>query len=148
MAGFAWWLWAGAAAVVALAELHAPGSYLIWIALGAAVTAALAAGGIAVALEPQLGAFAAAAAVSCVIGFFVYRTLPGRRRAETTLNRRGAQLVGARAVVCEAFVSGQGKVRVGDSLWLAEGPALAAGEAVVVTAVHGARLEVREAGRD
>lgn len=145
MTGFPWWGWTVVAAVVALAELHVPGSYLIWIALGAAMTAALVACGVAVSLEPQLGAFAAAAAVSCVLGWFVYRTMPGRRGHDASLNRRALQLVGAHAVVCEAFVNGEGKVRIGDSQWLAEGPALREGSAVVVTAVRGARLVVRGA---
>ena len=33
------WIWAIGAVVVALLELHAPGCYLIWVALGGAVTA-------------------------------------------------------------------------------------------------------------
>jgi inner membrane protein len=145
MQGSPWWGWAVAAAVVALAELHAPGSYLIWIALGGAVTAVWVASGGAAALEPQLLIFAIAAALSCVLGWFVYRALPGRHGVDATLNRRAQQLVGARAVVCEPIVNGEGKVRVGDSQWLAEGPALQEGAAVVVTAVRGARLVVREA---
>jgi membrane protein implicated in regulation of membrane protease activity len=34
------WYWAIAAAVIAYVEMHAPGFYLIWIACGAATTAA------------------------------------------------------------------------------------------------------------
>ena len=51
-------------------------------------------------------------------------------------------MLGSRGVVCEAFASGQGKVRLGDGVWLASGPELAAGSPVVVTAVHGTRLVV------
>jgi predicted membrane protein len=36
-----WWGWAILAALLGLAEMHAPGCYLIWIALGAALTAAV-----------------------------------------------------------------------------------------------------------
>jgi membrane protein implicated in regulation of membrane protease activity len=147
MPGIPWWGWAAAAAVMALAELHAPGSYLIWIAVGAAITAGVAATSAALSLEPQIAAFAAAAGFSCVLGWFVYRTMPGRRGEDTLLNRRALQLVGARAIVCDAFVNGEGKVRVGDSLWLAEGPTLHEGDAVIVTAVRGARLVVRDASR-
>lgn len=146
MAGFSWWIWAVAAAVVALAELHVPGSYLIWIGLGAALTAGWVAVVGAASLEPQLIVFAIAAAASCVLGWFVYRALPGRRGEDAQLNLRAQQLLGAHATVSEPFVNGEGKVRVGDSQWLAEGPPLRQGTAVVVTAVHGARLVVREAG--
>jgi hypothetical protein len=145
MAGFEWWTWAVIAAVVAVAELHVPGSYMLWIGLGAALTAGWVASGHAAAMEPQLITFAIAAAASCVLGWFVYRA-SGRRPTEADLlNRRAVQLIGASATVCEDIVNGEGKVRVGDSLWLAEGPPLRAGTAVVVTAVHGARLVVREA---
>ena len=145
MAGFPWWVWAVAAAIVALAELHLPGSYLIWIALGAAITAGLIAAGEAARLEPQIAVFVVAAAASCVLGWFVYRVLPGRRGPAGLLNHRAQQLVGAQAVVCEALVNGEGKVRIGDGQWLAAGPALPEGSAVVVTDVRGARLVVRAA---
>ena len=41
MAGFHWWAWIILAGGLGLAELHVPGSYLMWIALGAAVTGGL-----------------------------------------------------------------------------------------------------------
>ncbi len=140
----AWWAWAIAAAVIGLAELHAPGSYLIWIALGPGLTA------VVVALwdfsiAAQLGIFAAASAVSCIVGSFVYRRMTVPRRADTLLNQRNLQLVGARGVVCEAFAGGYGKVRLGDSVWLAQGPDLAEGTAVVVRSVAGTRVSVEVA---
>ena len=91
-------------------------------------------------------AFAIAAAASCVLGWLVYRAIGRRPDEDAPLNRRAEQLVGAHAVVSEAFVNGEGKVRVGDSRWLAEGPPLREGTAVVVTAARGARLVVRDAG--
>lgn len=46
------------------------------------------------------------------------------------LNRRGDQLAGRMAVVVEAIEDGHGKVRVGDTLWPAEGPDAAEGAQV------------------
>ena len=60
-------------------------------------------------------------------------------------------MIGARGTVCQAFVNGRGKVRIGDTVWLADGPDLAEGTPVVVAGVRGTRLEVtgqREAGAD
>jgi membrane protein implicated in regulation of membrane protease activity len=142
--GLPWWGWAVAAGLVAVAELHAPGGYLVWVALGGALTAAMVAGFDVAALTSQIGGFAGFAAASCVLGWFVYRRLPARDRP-TTLNRRALALVGARATVCDDFVNGQGKVRLGDGSWLAEGPPLGAGALVIVTDVRGARLVVRAA---
>jgi inner membrane protein len=141
----AWWAWAILAGILALAELHAPGSYLVWIALGAALTSALdaALGG---SLEGQLGTFAGASALSCVAGYFVYRRLHRRRRGETPLNDRGLAMIGARGTVCEAFLNGRGKVRLGDGVWLADGPDLAEATPVTVSAVRGTRLIVQAAG--
>jgi len=52
------------------------------------------------------------------------------------LNRRAAQLVGRTLVVAEAIEGGRGKVRVGDTLWPAEGPDVPAGTEVRVTAAR------------
>jgi membrane protein implicated in regulation of membrane protease activity len=141
MAGFAWWVWAIAAALVGLAELHAPGSYLIWIGLGAALTAALEIA-LGLTLEGQIIAFVIASAASCLLGYFVYRRFGRDAAARDDLNRRNLRLIGAKGIVCEALTHGEGKVRLGDSVWLAEGPNLPDGAAVVVKDVRGARVVV------
>ena len=142
MMEIAWWAWVIFAGVLALAELHVPGSYLVWIAVGAALTgAADAAFGLSV--EEQLGIFAASSGLSCVVGYFVYRRMHRQHRGETLLNDRSLAMVGARGTVCEAFSNGRGKVRLGDGVWLADGPDLAEGAPVVVSAVRGTRLVVQ-----
>jgi membrane protein implicated in regulation of membrane protease activity len=140
-----WWAWTILGAVLALAELHAPGSYLIWVAVGAALTAAAdAAWGLSI--TGQLGVFAAASALSCVAGYFVYRKAGNPLLDERApLNQRNAAMVGARGTVSAPLVGGLGKVRLGDSVWLAEGPDLAEGTPVVVTSVRGTRLSVEAA---
>ena len=145
MQGLAWWNWAVVSALVAVAELHLPGSYLIWVALGGMLTAVAAAAGQAASLEMQISVFAVAAGLSCVAGWFVYHARPWHKGEDALLNRRAQQMVGARATVCDGFVNGEGKVRLGDSEWLAEGVGLSAGSTVVVTEVRGARLVVRAA---
>ncbi|HEX3536356.1 MAG TPA: NfeD family protein [Stellaceae bacterium] len=141
MAGFHWWAWIILAGVLGLAELHVPGSYLVWIALGAAVT-----GGTDAAfnldLTAQIGTFALASAISCGGGYFVYRWVSRPHRTDVVLNERNRLLLGARGMVCEPLVNGEGKVRIADGVWLAAGPDLPQGTAIVVTAVHGTRLHV------
>lgn len=58
------------------------------------------------------------------------------------LNRRGAQLVGMIVRVEEAIEHGRGKVRVGDTLWTAEGPDAPAGTEVRITSAQGTLLRV------
>ena len=141
MSGFPWWAWIVLAGVLGLAEMHVPGAYLMWIALGAALTA-LADVAFGLSLEGQLGVFALASALSCGAGFFVYRLMQPGGRGEAPLNDPHRAMLGMRGTVCEAFLSGRGKVRVGDSVWLATGPDLAEGAPVVVSGVRGTRLVV------
>jgi membrane protein implicated in regulation of membrane protease activity len=61
---------------------------------------------------------------------------------QPNLNRRGAQFVGLTVRVEEAIEHGRGKVRVGDTLWTAEGPDAPAGAEVRVTAADGPLLRV------
>jgi membrane protein implicated in regulation of membrane protease activity len=58
------------------------------------------------------------------------------------LNRPAVQLVGRVLVVAEAIDGGRGKVRVGDTLWPAEGPDVPAGTDVRVIAAKATVLVV------
>lgn len=58
------------------------------------------------------------------------------------LNRRGAQLVGRLAVVDQAIDGGRGKVRIGDTVWPAEGPDMPAGKAVRIVSASDTVLRV------
>ena len=58
------------------------------------------------------------------------------------LNRPAAQLVGRVLVVAESIEHGRGKVRVGDTLWPAEGPDVTAGAEVRVVAAKATVLVV------
>lgn len=140
------WAWAIGALLLAIFELHAPGFYLIWVALGAGVTA-LATFLFALPLSGQLAAFAAACLASCAAGYFVYRRIISAEPAEHARNVRDRQMVGEHAVVAEPIRNGHGKIRLGDTVWLAEGPNLPEGAAVVVAAMRGTTAIVAPAKR-
>ncbi len=136
------WFWAVAAAVIALLELVAPGYYLIWIACGAAATA-IASFTIVLSLSGQLIVFIAASLVFCVAGYFVYQRLMAAAANAPALNQREFDLVGAAGIAAETFTNGQGKARIGDSVWLAEAThEIPRGAPVVVKAVRGTTLLV------
>ncbi|MDI1346265.1 MAG: NfeD family protein [Pseudolabrys sp.] len=130
------WLWAIGAVIAAVLEIVVPGAYLIWIAAGAAITA-LACFAFALALTTQLIVFIVASSVACVAGYFVYQRLITPAAGAAALNQRGLEMIGAHGVIFEAVVNGQGKVSLGDSVWIAEGPDMPAGSAVVVTGLRG-----------
>ena len=130
------WIWATGALVAAVLEIVVPGAYLIWIALGAAITA-LASFTFGLALTTQSVVFVIASSAACVIGYFVYQRLIKPAAGDTPLNQRGLDMIGAHGFIFEAIVNGQGKVSLGDSVWLAEGPDMPVGSAVVVTGLRG-----------
>jgi len=137
------WAWAVAAVVIALLELPVPGTYLIWIACAAAITA-VASFLVDWSLSAQLTIFIVSSIGTCIAGYFVYRRLGARGNGGEAINRRDLDLVGASGVVAETFVSGQGRIRLGDSVWLAEADEdLPSGTAVIVSGVRGTTLVVR-----
>lgn len=139
-----WWICAGFAGAIALVEIHLPGGYFVWIAVGAALTAAATAVDMGSTLEAQLGIFAVTTALSCGAGYYAYSRI-GFSKNKQQLNQRNLLTVGDRGVVSMPIANGRGKVRLGDSVWIAEGPDLGIGTPVVVTGVHGTRVIVEAA---
>jgi membrane protein implicated in regulation of membrane protease activity len=54
-------------------------------------------------------------------------------------------MIGAKGVVSQSIVNGHGKVKLGDTVWLAEGPDLESGAAFIVTDVRGITVIVSAA---
>ena len=74
--------------------------------------------------------------VADVLIDFVWAHPSVSKSDQPDLNRRADQLIGRVLLLEEAIEAGRGKVRVGDTLWLAEGPDLPAGTRVKVTGVR------------
>ena len=141
-------LWLAAALAFGVAELLAPGVFLIFLALAAGITGATVLAMPALPLAAQLGSFGAWSAVAVLIGRHWYGE-PREGAGDPLLNDRAARLVGETVTVAEPIVHGRGRVVVGDSVWLARGPELPTGERVSVIAVDGAVLIVAPVdGRD
>ena len=139
------WMWLTLALALAAGEAAALGSLVcIFFAFGAAVTAATRAAGWVPQLWQQ-SALCLAAATIALLG------LRRRLRARTTAAPEASDLVGAEAEVdCALAPGGRGPAMLNGVPWQAVniGPrALAAGERVVVRAVHGLTLEVAELSR-
>jgi membrane protein implicated in regulation of membrane protease activity len=78
----------------------------------------------------------AAMLVADVVIDFVWAHPSVTKSDQPDLNRRAEQLIGRVLLLEEAIEGGRGKVRVGDTLWLAEGSELPAGTRVKVTGVR------------
>ena len=120
--GLSWsWgaLWLAAALILAIAEIIAPGFFMIFLAAGAALTAiaVLVVPGAPLILQTLLFALFTAAAVG--LGRRWYRQGPAA--SDPLLNDRAARLIGTTVEVCEPITAGEGRVRVGDGAWTARG---------------------------
>lgn len=137
-------LWFAAALVLGIAEILAPGFFLIFLGAGAASVGivALIAPGLPVILQALLFAVATGALVA--IGQRWYRG-SDRPSADPLLNDRSARLIGKRVVVCTAILDGEGRVTVGDGAWNATGPDLPVGATVRIVGADGSVLRVEPA---
>lgn len=139
--GLAWLI---LAALLAITELLVPGIFLVFIAAGAAVT------GVVTLLIPgfdlvfEVFLFAIASAVAVAIGRRWYRRNPVPSE-DPLLNHRVARLIGQVVTVVEPIEAGSGRVKVGDSEWLASGPDTPAGAHVRIVGAKGTSLDVEPA---
>jgi inner membrane protein len=131
--------WLLAALMLTIAEVVAPGIFLIFFALGA-VAAAVPARLFGVGdLVWQLAIFVAATVAILLAGHSFYSHFIAHRAAEGI----GRGPLGEPGIVEEPIVDGRGKVRVRDTSWLATGPDLAKGTPIVVVGrPEGTLLEV------
>ena len=84
--------------------------------------------------------------LSLIIAFSAKRFLRDKpiESSDPLMNRRGARLVGETALVVQAIEHGSGRVKLGDSEWIARGPDVAAGERVRISGSEGAILLVEQ----
>ena len=136
-----WWLIGGV--LLLIAEVLAPGFFLLFIGLAAMVT------GLFVllfgfGLAPALALFAIYTALAVYLGRKVYANRPVASSARH-LNDRSAQLIGRSAVAVTAIDEHGGRVRFGDGEWSARGSAVQPGERVEIVGVEGNCLIVEAA---
>jgi membrane protein implicated in regulation of membrane protease activity len=135
------WLWLIGGVVLLIAEVIAPGFFLMFIG-GAAIATGLISAIVPLGLPLQLALFAILAVASARIGG---RRAYARRydySPDPYLNDRGGRLLGKVVVVVEAVDSHGGRVRVGDSQWSARGGPAAIGDRVRVVDIEGNCLKV------
>ncbi len=135
------YLWLMLGVALGVAELAVPGVFLVFVALAAAITGVLALLFPPLTLPAELVVFGAWSVVTVLVGRRWYRDYPVDS-ADPLLNDRGARLIGQEVVVIEPIVGGTGRVRIGDSEWLARGADLPAGTRVRIVGVAGSVLNV------
>ena len=129
------WLWLIGGVVLLIAEVIAPGFFLLFIG-AAAIATGLFTLLFGLGVVPQLALFALYALLAVMIGRRFYAN-HGRDSIDPLLNDRAGRLVGKVVTVTVAVDEHHGRVRVGDSEWSARGDPAAPGERVRITGVEG-----------
>jgi len=134
------WAWLIFAALLGIGEVMIPGVFLIWIAVAAAITG-LVALALPIGLAVQFLLFAALSIAAVYGGRRWYADNPVAS-TDPLLNDRTARLIGQTVTVVEPISGGEGRVKVGDSVWAARGPDAAPGARVRVVRAEGTVLWV------
>lgn len=138
------WHWWVLAVLLMLIEVLAPGTFFLWLGLAAGLV------GLLLVVVPDLGwqlqvlVFAVLAVLAVLAGRAWLKRHP-IETADSGLNRRADALVGEIHVLAEPIRTGRGAVKVGDTVWRAEGPDLPKGARVRIVAVEGTTLKVEAA---
>jgi len=135
------WTWFAIGLLLAAAEIVAPGVFLIWMAGAALITGVVTWLVPSIGLAPQIVLFAVLAIAFVFAGKRYLRSNPVTS-ADPMLNDRGGQAVGEIVVVTHAIDGGRGRVRLGDSEWLAKGPDAEPGSRMRVSGHDGVVLIV------
>lgn len=137
------WLWLSIGLILAVAEMLAPGFFLIWLA-GAAIVTGLVTTVFPISFPIQLALFATFSIGLVYIGRSWFRANP-IESDDPLLNDRGGRMMGEVVTVVEGIEGGVGRVKVGDSVWTANGPDTPVGARVRIVSVSGTTLKVEAA---
>ncbi len=135
------WHWFALGGGLLLLEVLTPGVVFLWLALAACLAGLLLLLLPGLAWQWQVLAFAVAAVVTVGVSFRWRRRLP-LAGGDPGLNRRAAAYVGAESLLVQPIGPGHGRVQIGDTTWLADGPELPVGARVRVVGARGAVLLV------
>jgi inner membrane protein len=146
--GLTVWHWACIGIVLLTLEVAVGTFDLLWVSIAAFLTALF-----AWIIPAPIGAwqgqliFFAIVAVAFLVGGRTW--FKGLRRAPIShpnLNDRMSNMIGQRGEAATSFDGGQGKVKIGDTVWLAkqaDDTAIVEGDQVVISGAEGTTLKVR-----
>jgi membrane protein implicated in regulation of membrane protease activity len=142
------WHWVGLGIVLMTIEVAVGTFDLLWVSIGAFLTALFAlivplpAGG----WQGQMVFFGIMAIAFVISGRTLFKGLRQRTTTHPNLNDRLASMVGQHGEAATSFDGGEGKVKVGDTVWLAkqaDETVIVEGDQVVVSGAEGTTLKVR-----
>lgn len=135
------WLWLIGGVVLLIAELIAPGFFLMFVGAAGIVTG-LVSLVLPIGVALQLALFAILAVATVRIGGRRAYSYKYEHSTDPFLNNRVARLLGQIVLVEEPVNANGGRVRVGDSVWSARGGPAAVGDRVRIVDIDGNCLKV------
>ena len=138
------WLWFVAALALVGFEVAMPGVVFMWLAIASAIVGFIVLAFPEMSWEMQFVVFSVLAIVSVFAGRSYLKRHP-LETDEPTLNRRGAQYIGHKYTLVSDMENGEGKIKIGDTLWKVQGDFDGkSGDKVHVTGAEGVVLLVSE----
>jgi inner membrane protein len=138
------WNWMILAAILFVLELLAPGIFLIWFGVAAAVTG-LIVFRYDITWQWQLIWFCGLSLATVLLAAKYLRKHP-LESERPLLNERAVQLIGQSFDLVDPIVNGRGSIRTGDTIWRVEGPELPRGARIIVVGADGTVLKVAPGG--
>ena len=134
------WNWLILAAVLFALEVAAPGIFLMWFGLAAAVVGIMAFA-FDLSWQWQIVWFCLLSLSAVLIAWRFLRKHP-LESERPLLNERASQHIGKCFDLVDPIVNGRGSVHIGDSIWRVTGPDLPTGTRVRVLGADGSVLKV------
>ena len=134
------WFWLSLGLILGVAEMVAPGFFLMWLGLAALIVGLLDYA-FPISIPFQVALFAVLSIITVFAGKKFLKDNP-IETDDPKLNDRGARLTGEIVTVVEAIADGHGRVKVGDTEWSARGADAGVGARVRVVGADGAVLLV------
>lgn len=140
------WNWWVLALILLGLEILAPGTYFLWFGISAFVI-----GTISLAVGPdstfwvwqtQMIGFVVLSLVAALVGRRFLNQYGLSESDDPLLNDRAGQMIGRTATLEEPILEGQGRIRLGETMWRVTGPDLPAGSRVRIVQARSNTLMV------
>lgn len=135
------WHWWVIAVFLLVVELLSPGFFFLWMAISGFVTGCVVLLLPSISLDMQVLIFSVLAVASILV-WKIYGKKHPTETDKPLLNKRSAQFIGRVFTLIEPIENGQGKIKVGDSIWKVQGEDCNIGDKVKVVDADGLILEV------
>ncbi len=137
-----WTWWIAGIALLGL-EILVPGTFFLWFGVAALMVGTLALL-VPFDLSLQVSLWLAASLLLIVLGRRIFK----RKVTDQgpTMNDPLGQFVGRSFTLVEPIVEGEGRLKIGDTVWRVTGPDMRAGTKVIVTGAQGTALVVASQG--